>query len=736
MKNHKNNNKFNNNKFNNNNGLLSNIKKLRFIDLSYDQLVNEFEKIRDDDKFMAMIYFINEYSKKDPLTTDIIKFFSYIYSIKNIFGRKNLEMNFRKYMPFNNICWNKIYNNNTDNHCNAIKIFHDFGFSIDTTNNQGEDAIVSLCATFNSKNSNAYSNVNNRIALFNALMTPTKTRIRSILNEIMAKSVSNNVEYIKKIRWCLLIDPYTTIEQMIYIFFALSNNNNKNNIYDELVNYFTKSISGINNIKKRKTLDNNIRHHLSTKSKYDIYIEQHNDKFMSETEIKDMLFDILVVKGYDNYKLFCKNKFKDNEHIKIQKIQKNINNYNNLYKLINNVNINTNTNNITSTYNNNNDNTNINGISVTEHDMDNIHAKINEICKFNQIVSELENKLDILENETHYCEEDYSKIYEELEIEKGKESDLIFSLEQYIFNIMKRKYNVDYIDSIIPLHYNSIKKLQKKKNLLQFNEKLNELLNEHIINELIFCEKSKQNINNNFENNVLEHLNELDNLKINSYLLMCFLISKNFFQQHEINIIVNNITNLCDGSISDINIIHSCLKFVPYIKKYFLDIFLKIAKYIKSESNVQKKFKMMDILESTFNIQLALDIDFEKLEQHIIELVDIKKNNDSVKNINYSSLLSQYNTNDPEPKISHNITPKNSITTTKNSITTNKNSITTTNNSITPKNSITVTNNTKVHLQKSTNKSNKLTNTKLCKFIGMGEKCKYGKKCKFSHRIN
>jgi hypothetical protein len=40
MKNHKNNNKFNNNKFNNNNGLLSNIKKLRFIDLSYDQLVN------------------------------------------------------------------------------------------------------------------------------------------------------------------------------------------------------------------------------------------------------------------------------------------------------------------------------------------------------------------------------------------------------------------------------------------------------------------------------------------------------------------------------------------------------------------------------------------------------------------------------------------------------------------------------------------------------------------------
>ena len=654
------------------------IKTLRLQNLNCDQLINKFENIKENRQYDAIIHFINELSKKDPLTSEITDFFKYLYNKKETMGRKNLENNFKNYMPFNNICWNRIYDNNTVHHCNAIKIFHDFGFSIDTMNNQGEDAIISLCATFNHKNLNVYNNVNNRMVLFNALMNPTEKRIRGILNEILAKSVSDNAEYIKKIRWCLLINPFVTIEHMINYFFAINNRNKKIEIYDEIINYITKSIVGIDKIKSAKKLGNDIKLYISEKkSKYDIYIGQNNDNFLSEKELKAIIFDLLVIKGYDYYKMHCCNKFKDSENNKMSKLSHNIDNNKNLYDIVN----------------------KSNDIKLTNDEMEYIVNNMNIINNMGYDIHRLDDEL----YEEQDCRDIYNtQKYEELEKYKEEVNNLESIVEDYIFSIIKNTYPSLSIDSSICIKYSSLGRLHKAKNLVQFNSKLNKIFRDHILNELIFLEKSKQQIINNYDQHLQEFILELDNKsKVNVYLLMCFLIIKNFFTVNEVNSIQSEFVKLCKGTIGDINIIYTCVNYIPNVKKYFPNVFLEIAKNIKLENNTQKKFKMMDILENVFKIKVSSDTNFEELENNIKNIISNME--PKMEKVNYENLLTQnYNNNNLPIK---NVVPPLDQPT----------------NSIKSPIKSPFKNDPKKHM---------------CKFIGMGEKCIYGKKCKFSHRIN
>jgi len=663
------------------NDLNYHIRNLRLKDLNYQDLVNEFLNTKGN-QFDIIVGFINEFSKKDPLDTNTVQFFKYLYGIIKKIGKNNLEQHFVTFMPFNNICWNNIYDNNIIHHCEIINIFHDLGFSIDTKNNQNEDAITSLCATSNNNIINTYNDINNRMGLFNTLMNPTKSRIKSIIGEILSNYNSNNIEHIKKIKWCLLINPHVTINKIITYFLSITNKNKNNNIcnnicnniykndicndiyiYEELVNYLCKSITGIDKIRVMKKLGLDIKLYISeNKSKYDIYIGQNNDKFMTEIELKKIMFDLLVNKGYHNYKEKYCLKFKSNENNKIGKISTNIDNHKNFYDSIN----------------------KCDEIKILDKDMEFIieHLNIikNILIKLKHVDENIDNN-DTINN---------TKLQEEYNIS-------VLHLEDYIFSIIKYNYiDLHTINTIVPIKYSYLTKLYKAHNLNQFTTQLNGIFRNHILNEIICLEKLKQNILNNFERNMEEYILELDNTaKVNGYILMCFLICKNMFSLEEINVIKSKIIQLSNGNINDINVIYICIKCVPSIKKHFSDIFLEIAKNIKLENNIQKKYKMMDILEYAFNIKISPDTNFKELENTIINTVS--NTEQKMEKVNYAILLQ------------NNMSIKNI-----------------------PIKNIPIKN---IPIKNIPIKKND-TKKQLCKFIGLGEKCVYGKKCKFSHRIN
>lgn len=651
----------------NQNNLNLYIRNIRLGNYNYEQLIDAFESIKGN-KFDVIIGFINEFSKKDPLNADIVQFFKYIYNITIKMGRKNLEQKFKNYMPFNNICWNKIYDNNVSYHCEIINILHDFGLSIDTMNNTNEDAINSLCATINHKNTaHIYNNINNRMSLFNALMTPTENRLKSIINEILSKSVSSNIEYIKKIRWCLLINPYVTINKFITYFFALSNKNNKNEIYEEIVNYLCKAITGIDKIRTMKTLNNDIKLHISEKkSKYDIYMGQNNTRFLSEKELKEIIYNLLVEKGYDVYKNRNCDKFKSNENNKIGKLASNINGHQNLY-----------------------DSMNKHGeIIISDNDMEFIMKGLNSIKSVSDQLTELEE-----------MNNDEGQIEEQIEKYQDEYDKMALYLEDYVIGMVKHYYDdLNDIQLLLPIKCSYMMKLIKTQTLNNFTIHFNEILRKHILNEIIALNKSKQQIINNFDRNMEEYVSGLDNnAKVNGYILMSFLIHRGVFSQEEIKNIQSKFTQLCDGTSNDINIIYVCAKFVPNVKKHITNVFIKIAGLIKTETNTQKKFKMMDILESNFNIKITSDTDFNELETAINNtLANAEKKTEKV---DYALLLKP---NDAPTKPVLPIRTNN-----------------------VPNNVPVKTTIKKVDFKK-----------QLCKAIGLGEKCVYGKKCKYSHRIN
>lgn len=640
----------------------------------YTDFVKIFEEFKDETKCYIMIAFLMEISKKGIISDDHIKFFKYLCEYKKMMGRKNMEVNLIKYTPFNNICWNIIHNS-PEKHCQIINILHDMGFSIDTTNDKNEDAVRSLCNTTNEKDYAVnYLNVKNRMALFNALMTPTNNRLCSIVNEILGKSASNDESYLTKLKWCLLVEPYVTINQFIKYFYNIFNKNNKIEIYHEYTNYICKSISGINKLKQQQKFNTDIKSYISQgKSSYEIFIRQNLDSLKSEEELKQILFNMLVIEGHSKYSNDLVNNYLECELDKTEKYKQHLAIVKRMYNIIVDNNI----------------------IKLYSGDMDFLKSKYNDINKIQKETSKLEDQLD--EYESGECDMTNEQVTNnENRITKNKEivASLIETLNDFISKIIVTTYKIpDKYMQLINVNHKTFSLLSKEQSLEDFNDNFFKCSIDHLENEIKSLDNKINNIGKNIEGGKLDVINDFNkNFKINGYILMASLLTRSFFTNENEDIITKAFTELSSGTYDDLNIIEKCIKFFSQTKKYFVNALKNISELMYTEKDSQRKFKLMDILENSLNIKINDNTPKEFIINEISNIYVPKKQEP----ISYKNLCEKLS-NTPQNNPLINIPQKN------------------------------------VKVVKPVYKN---TKTRLCKYTGLGEKCPFGKKCNFSHRTN